>query len=290
MQVTNIRLRSVTVMGTTTLFDLAVSSLSHTQSYILKDADGLDASDIMSQLYGSSFGSNLYKMVLSERKIDLLIKLNPQYNLSETPGSLRDALYKAISYTRQGEVQLAFMNGSTIVAVLNGFITKVESDIFSNNPTVKIGFYAKFPYLQAPSYTQLTFPVASTPIMWTDSLSTAPSGFRFEGTFNANASSIKFTDGNSPMFYFPGGGGGYTGPSLTVTYAFLSGDILRMGTEDQGRYLYIRRGGSTINLVDKVSSGSFWLQSMPGYNHVVIDDESKIGNIYLSYRPTYWGI
>ncbi len=92
----------------------------------VKTIQGLDADEISPRFYRASGGpqGKYYDLTLSKRDIVVQIALNPSFALGKSYSSLRDELYKLISSSRTGIVQLRFKDGATTVAAVSGFITK----------------------------------------------------------------------------------------------------------------------------------------------------------------------
>lgn len=91
---------------------------------------GLDPETIIPKYYGGSGTARFYDMAVLKRQPVIVVKLNPDYSNNETPASLRDMIYKCIASSRTGKVQLQFKNGTTVVAVTSGFVSKVEAPQF----------------------------------------------------------------------------------------------------------------------------------------------------------------
>src|SRR5215510_8111613 len=108
--------------------------------YIAKAIIGLDSDEIVSKFYAFGLDSKnrFYDLAIKEREVVIRIALNPNRVISDTYSDLRDDLYKAISASRTGEVQLYFYSGATLIAELSGFITKFEVPHFSKIAEVQI--------------------------------------------------------------------------------------------------------------------------------------------------------
>lgn len=259
--------------------ELALSDVDLTRSYIIQSSTGLDVDEIFNQMYGTGTVTNdkYHNMVLPPRFVTMRIKLNPQWSMGENPSALRDTLYKMISFSRRGDLELRFYNGAIHVASLFGFITKFEAPVFSDVPEVQLTFKCPYPLLRAPQYTAL-LPIGTNPEI-IDDLSTAPHGFKMRVTFNGVSSSPFTIQG---IF-------GYLVAPFVINQAFQSGDVLHFSSEDDNKYLYYVRGGVTTHLADKIGNGSIWPLLFPGTNRLGFSSTAFAWNLF-QHKPTYWGI
>lgn len=251
--------------------------------YNVKAIIGLDAEEIVARYYGvsASTGQKFYTLSLEKRTPIVRIEFNPRYELGESPSSLRDALYKYISSSRTGLVQLRFLNGEDVVAAISGFVAKFEAPHFTKTPEIQITINAVEPMLKAlePTIVDISaLDPAATNLQ--DELSTAPHGFKFELAFTANPASLSISDPLDPTWSFgvvPAGG-------------FLTGDILHFSSESNEKYLYIERGIEEIHLADVITPGSIWPIMFPGDNNFALTNPTSLDWNAISYYPTYWGV
>lgn len=286
----------------------SVRGTKQTDKYILRAQTGLGADEIVPMLYGRAQGTNLnyYHMALRERQVSLVIKLNPQYQANQTVGQLRDLLYRAISFNRQGKIELRFMSDETNVASLFGFITKVEVDPLSSNSEVTVMFKFPDPFLRSSSYIVLNqngqyilrsgnplielddnaivnnVNLQSRSPSWEDVLSNSPHGYKMEIEITAEISSLTIRGIDTPN-YAP----------FIINYTFSAGDILFFSSEDGNRYIYVVRtsagGSTTTHLTDKVALNSIWPIMVPGLTTIGFSTPNFVLT-EVSYRTAYWGI
>lgn len=246
---------------------------------------GLDADDIIPKFYGSSLSGNskYYDFSLKPRDIVIRVVLSPRFKLDETYSDVRDRLYRAISATRTGLVTLHFKSAGTLISSIMGSIIKFEATHFTNLPEVQITIRCNDPMFKAIS--PVIFEVAdlavANPVFFPDSLSTAPHGFAMQLTFDATAASFTIQDeAASPEWKFkviPDGG-------------FLSGDVLHFSSERSNKQLYYVRGGTTVQLGDKIESGSMWPIIFPGQNEFHFVDITSFNWNSVEYFASYWGV
>lgn len=255
---------------------------SRQNPYNVKSITGLDADEIIPRYYGGSGSSDkFYMMSLQSRPIILKAGLQPRPSLSESYSSLRDDLYKLISSSRRGLIDVKFKNGINVVAVISGFVSKLETNHFDKAPEVQISLTCEDPWLKAPTPTIVSvtgLDPADTTI--TDSLSTAPHGFMFEIEFLAALDAFTMTDPTDPTWSF----------SVEPVGGFEIGDILHISSEYNDKHLYLVRGASTIHIADTILQGSVWPLIFPGENNFALDDPTGLSWEAITYYPTYWGV
>lgn len=281
----------------TNLFNFYLRGVDNSQSYILKGSTGLDAEDIAGPNLG--FPDNGYRKFNRKPKakpVTLLLSLNPNYNLGETPESLRSALYKAMNYSRYASTELRFMNGTDEVAHLTGQIEKFEGTSFSSEAQVQITLTPDYPFLRPSIITQSVGSAVDHgtyhDLAFTDSLSTAVHGGILIFTFKANQSDLIIAgDSTTEDEYFK------------INYSFLEDDILTISTEFDNKYVMIERPTWVLpfpytppdyfqiaHAID--ATYNTWPTIYPGANSVRVyaDISSEVQLNSVSWRESYWGI
>ncbi len=253
--------------------------------YNVKGILGLDADEITTRFYGVSPVSNdkFYDLSLSNRNIVVYIGLNPNVKLGKSYSDLRDDLYRLISSSRTGAVQLRFNNGAKTLAAISGFITKLESSQFSKTPDVQLTIRCSDPMLKALDLVNVNvagLDPALTTI--TDDKSTAPHGFQFSVLFSASNYGFGFRDVDGVTWLFQINVAG------SPLVEFVAGDRLHISSEHNNRHAYLVRGTDTIQLVDRIQPGSLWPIIFPGANDFRLS--KFVTWEYIRYYPTYWGV
>lgn len=281
MKLTNIDIQPANSENT---INLSFRDPTNQNPYIAKEILGLDVDVIVPKYYGSGLlGDKYYDFTMKKRDIVLKIGLNPEFSIGKTFSMLRDELYKMVSASRTGLLQVRFKNEINTIAAISGFVTKMESPTFVKNPEVNITLTCNDPVLRAVDAVSVDVseldPVST---IITDSLSTAPHGFVFTALFNANSPAFSIKETVIPNWIFEIF---LTGSSLVE---FLIGDRLHFSSEPNSKRVYLERGPSIIHLADKITSTSIWPVIFPGENTFIctsaIDWES------ISYYPAYWGV
>lgn len=249
-----------------------------TNPYNVKTILGLDADDIAPRYYGGTGNTKFYNLSLEKREIVVIISLNPRFSLNESFSDLRDALYKMISSSRTGIVQLQFKNGVTAVAAISGFVSKFEAPQFTKTSEVQMTISCTDPMLKALTATDVDVSELD-PLLTViqDDLSTAPHGFLADIEFVANTPAFNIGDVDWSFEVIPVGG-------------FLIGDVLHFSSEHNNKFLYLTRGINDIYLADVITPGSVWPVLFPGDSTFVCENPTTLEWNAISYYPTYWGV
>jgi hypothetical protein len=283
------RLTAVTLHANDEEFaSFALSDPRASNQYIAKAIIGLDAPEIVSKFYG--FGTvsrnRFFDISLKEREIVMRIALNPRWTINESYSDLRDEIYRAIASNRTGRIELQFHSGSALVATLIGYITKVEVPHFSRTPELQITVVCDNPLFRGVNPVRLeTEHIGTTnPVVIQDGISTAPHGFKFQITFNAVTTSFSIQESATPDWKFeiiPG--------TIASATGFQINDQLHFSSNHDDKYLYLRRGSTNYNLVDKIQPGAIWPVIFPGQNPFHVVSGAFTWN-FLEFYAAYWGV
>lgn len=284
MRVTNVEMQSPTLEEP---IDFSLSSNDQKARYKVRTIVGLDAEGIIPKFYGwganGDAGSRYYSFSMKDREIVMRVALNPQYRLNEMHSDIRDELYRAISSTRTGKIALYFKAGATTVSRIYGLITKFEVGYFERVPEVQLTVQCDDPMFRGvnPIVYEPSDLATANPVVIGDPISTAPHGFEMQITFDHTTPSLTIQDeASSPNWMF----------TVTPSGGFLVGDVLHFSSEYSNKQLYLVRGASTIELIDKISPSSMWPIIFPGINTFYFLDIAKFDWNYLNFYASYWGV
>lgn len=261
-----------------------------TRPYIVEAMTGLDADEIVPKFYGLAFNRH-HNLTQLKRTVVLKITLNPNFSIGKTPSELRDDLYRTISSSRTGKVELRFNNGFTPVAGFSGFISKFESPMFNKTSQVQITIDSDEGMLYGLSeivVNPLKLGAPEEGFTIVDDISTAPHGFRFQTVFTSSALSFLMSeiteDSLNTFTVTPGLVGGLTG--------FQAGDQLFFSSYEGYKEFFILRGmGYIYSLIDKIDTVSnTWPMMFPGPNTYSIAGPGTFTWTEFSYTPVFWGI
>lgn len=248
--------------------------------YNVKAIVGLDADEIVASAYGVSEG--FYNMTLAQRNVVARIELNPRFSMDETYSDLRDNLYRIISSSRTGLVQLLFKNGINVVAAVSGSVKKFETDHDSITSEVQITINCPDPILRGLTRVALdvtSFNPASITVK--DTVSTAPHGFQSEIKVLAIVGELIMSDSSlNPTWSF----------TIDPTGGFLVNDVIHFSSEHNNKYVHVMRAGAVIFIADAILPASVWPTMFPGNNSFVIATPTSFAWKAFSYYNTYWGV
>lgn len=273
---------------TTTLeepIEIPLDSSDPKARYAIKSIIGLDADAIFAKFDGWNLndGSGFYSLNMHSREIVMQVGLRPRFEMDETYSDIRDELYRAISATRTGLIELRFKAGAFYISSIVGSINKVEADLFTNSPEVRITFACDDPMFRGinPVVYEPASLGANRLVVVPDSLSTAPHGFEMQVTFHATSAQFNIQDDPvDPTWVFqviPSGG-------------FAIGDVLNISSEVSNKQINYVRSGVTTQLADKISPSSVWPIIFPGMNAFHFMEYNKFNWNYLQFNPCYWGV
>lgn len=286
MRVTSIELRPE---GSSDVIQLSFRDPRSLNPYQCKSIAPLDADEIRPQFYGTSGDSTkrYYQMAQQKREPVALIGLNPRFGepTDNSYSELRDRLYRLIQSSRTGVVNIVFQADGVDVASISGTVSKIEAAHFTATPEVQITFSCPNPMLQSPSRLAVIStdffhpPVLDDDVSIVDDVSTAAHGFRFE---------VKFTGAYSSFVVSPPGGSPEWTFDVRPYGGFLNDDVLYFSSEVRNKYLYIKRGGTTIHLGDAIQTNSIWPTLFPGTN--LFHTNHPVQWMKLDHFVTYWGV
>ena len=262
---------------------LDVDGPNHRNPFVLKAVDGLDAEQITPKFYGQGLesGANFTALNLEPREVVMRIGLRPRWRLGETPESLRSILQRAIASNRKGTVQLRLYDDEVVAGVLEGFITKFNAPVSTNESDVYITIKCENPLIRSMGLTSLIVAEVdlSATVIVNDPVSTAPHGMYMKYTFTGGASSFVMSE--------PGGSPDW---SFEINYAFLTGDELYISSDENHKYLYRVRSAVTLHLADVLALGSNWPLMFAGENQYHIEDDTVLTLDEWYWYEYNWGV
>lgn len=255
--------------------------------YIARQILGMDATEITPKFYGrSSFsGERFYDFGMKPRELVIRVILNPSFELNEEYNTVRDELYRAISASRTGKIEIRFHSGASVVAKLMGFVTKLEAGYFNKLPEAQLTIRCDDPMFRGlnPVRVETADIPAVNPLRLSDTVSTAPHGFSACVSITNPLTEFiiqeKQTDPEWEFHVVPDGG-------------FDVGDKVLFSSDMASKYLYVIPSGGTdpIYLIDKIEPGSMWPVLFPGSNEVYFPDWGSFVIDYVEYYTAYWGV
>lgn len=253
--------------------------------FLIRNIVGLDAEEIIPRFYGFNIDGTkrFHDFRMKARDLVIRIQVNPRLVLNETNSDVRDELYKAISSSRTGELEVKFFAGASAIAHLFGHVVKFETAYFTAEPEVQLTIRCNDPMFRGVH--EVVIPpgeIATTnPLVVTDNYSTAPHGFYTSFEITDTMADLEIYDKEvDPDWSF----------KVVPASTFLAGDEIFLSSEFGARQLYMVRSAVTTHLLDRVTTDSVWPMLFPGYNELHFPDIADITWNAFSYFPAYWGV
>lgn len=268
--------------------NLSLKDPQSLNSYRVKAIAGLDADEISSKFYGTTYMTNkkTFTMSVGKRVVEMQIELCPKYSAGETVSGLRDNFYKAISSSRVGDVHLVFKWNNEQVARLNGYVAKLESDNFNESPEIKFAVTCPDPFFVSPNEVEINVePFGMESFLVNDSKSTAPHGFSFEIAFTGPCSKFVISEPLTYDWKFEVKPGFIT----SGVDGFIIGDRLAFSSVPGKRDLKLIRDSKDYHIIDRISPGGIWPILFPGANSFAIEGTFFDWN-WMRHNETYWGV
>lgn len=245
--------------------------------YNVVGIDGLDGGAFKPKYYLSPAGQKFYTLEQEPRDIVLKVGLNPDFSGNQTFSELRDDLYKVMSMSKSGRVDIHFNNEDEIMAMVSGFVTKIESLPSEKDQMMAVTISCDDPVLRDPRPILVNYDTFDlTDFVIQDDISTAPHGISLRLKFSAHVSSLVITDPTDSSWLF----------RVVPLAGFNAGDVLYLSSEfGQKQIRTLSR-----NLMGRVDLHSIWPIIFPGENHFAFNHPGSISLQRLSYHRAYWGV
>lgn len=273
MQLTSVEIHSPTGLVTV----LSYRDPKALNPYMIKTITGLDA-EMSPNFFGANDISRFYNLILKKRTVVMQAGLNPDFSTDDSYSDLRDDLYRFIAASRKPKVELQFKKDDVVVAVVSGFITKLETDQFERDQEAKVTVQCDEPFLKSPTLVNMTAPsLAPSNTILQDDVSTAPHGFRFVLDFTGIVTTLTIQN--------PDAGYSFT---IRPKESFVAGDELHFSSEFDNRYLYRQRVGQ-LHLADRIDLRDVWPIIFPGTNTFQLNT-NRCAWQSIQHYETYWGV
>ena len=274
MRFTKIRL---TGLPNSTTIEMPLVDVNPLATYVLKNISGFEPTPQNVAIARNRNMQGVYQgRTVTPRFPVVRIGLNPDYSVGQTVGDLRDILYGLLTPGIGDLITMEIINGSTVVAQCQGYLTKFEAVPFSKEQDVQFTMETLNPYLEAPSDVFPTYPASkSAPVI--NNIGTAPSGFRIRFNFTANAP--------NPFIFSRGG------KKVQLAFPYLNLDQLTIDSRPGQRAILLYRPstGLTYNQIYVMSADSEWLLLHGGSNTFAVNTSNyDFGALY--YRPQFQGV
>lgn len=265
------------------IVDFNLNSTAGENGYLTKDIVGLGPTKQKAVVEGSdTTGVPILGNQAEKRQIAVRTGLQPI--LGKSFSHLRDDLYKYMSRS----VLVSLMDGSMIKAQARGYISAMDPVHFTTQPEIQFFVDCNDGELTAPKKTDIPLSTLNTlnPLISYED-GTAPTGLTMQFTVTANHSNFSFTN-HSRLWYV---GDVAVTNALTVTLAFLTGDIVKISTHPNNRRISVTRAGVEYDLGGYVNAGAIWPKLYAGVNTLSWTMASSwMTWNSASYIPRFWGV
>lgn len=272
MNVTKIRLQGLTVI------ELPIVGAQPTDRYICKGVDGLGPPEIDVRVKNGLNSKGVFQNKKTlPRELVIAVGLNPDYAAGERPSDLRGELYGLLTTGKQYEpdgVSIeVWVEGREDPLYTSGWVSRMETPIFSKDPMVQITIQCKDVYLEG-NFVEL--PVPANKAFWEIvNTGSAPTGILFMFTYTGAASSFSLGHAN----YMP----------FEVVYNFQANDVIYYLSDPGGHTLYRMRAGQQLQMAGMLGPSSDWVMLHGGLNQLQFNSTSWTLDT-LGYREKFWGI
>lgn len=269
----------------------ALRAPGDTDRFLVKAIYGLDADELVPKFYGfgANTGTPFYRFGMKTREIVMRLVLAPNWENSDTYSSVRDQLYRAISKSRNGTVELQLKSTATTVAVISGQIVKFEVPHFNQDPELQITIRCEDPVFRSLTdmeYVDADFDSTGY-ISIPDQVSTAPHGFEMQVTFLKDAfTGFTIQDDSTYDWRFH-----VTAPP-NYSDKFQLNDVLYFKSEYGKKELWVQRFPAKQNLMEMVSMDSVWPVIFPGDNEFYLPQYLNADYTidFIRFKSAYWGV
>jgi hypothetical protein len=249
--------------------------------YILKNADGLGPPPVDVTIADALTSGGVYQGRRPQsREVVLTVGLNPNYSSGQTASDLRAELYGLLTPGSADIVHIELLDGSNasdgtdVLAMTDGYVSKLEIRPFSQTPEVQITIPCLQPYLEAPTILYVE-PGGSKLAPELVNSGTAPTGFHMEIVFTSSVNSWALLDAN--------------GRKMAFDYNFGTADKLVFDTRPGKRGVWLVKDGVTTNIIYALSTDSKWFMLYGGINAFTASSSAyDWGDVY--FQAQYWGV
>lgn len=260
-------------------FFLNIRDARPTDSIIVEKIEGLNPPDI--DLFigdyardGGSYGGRR----VPPRDVTFTLQYNPNYKNNESVSGLRTMLYKAFldPYSADDNLKIVLHDDEVPDRYFTGYTSKFEGDLFSDETIAQIVMRCPNPYLLDSAE---TLTGSNGPSHIFQYHGTAETGFE-TGITVTSPTNVLNLDLN--------------GKRMTLTYPFVTNDLVSIDTQRGFRRIQVIRGTTTDILYAMTSPPSSWLELHNKDNLIKVYGETASSNvaniIMVRFRAQHWGV
>lgn len=268
----------IRVMGDVNV-DLSLRQVQPTDSYILREADGITAPEFNMQIANTLYQGGVFQNRQSiNRQVVLSIRLNPNYGAGETVKSLRQNLYKMLSPRWMRPVKVQLMLAGTVVAEVEGHVSGMPMNPFVKDPEVQVTIDCLSASWFAP--TPVNYMPGTGDVISIEYEGSAPVGFAFSVTYHDNINGFQIVHADNAL------------EKIHIDRLFTPNQILTVDTRPGTRSVTLTSAGVTTSLLADYSIDSKWLELYEGVNNFMVSGAwGGAGFTWngVTYTPQWWG-
>lgn len=265
-----------TVQGTLLSFPLEdVSS-----GFEIKDIAGLDPvkANIVSSKFAQMNGEQYNSSSLGTRNIVIKVKLRADY-VSATTKDLRNTIYSF--FMPESLVELHFYDSDGTIVNISGRVESCDAPLFTDKPVATISIICFDPeFIGADSIVVN----GNTQELTTETLVTYPGTAETGIVFTINVNR------NLPSFTIYNRQPGNITQTLQFTSDLISGDVLKISTIPNDKWVTLTRSGNDSSLLYGIPAQTDWISFIQGDNYVRVGATGAGVPYSISYYLRYGGL
>jgi hypothetical protein len=284
-----VKMDMLRLVGSETV-ELPILGADASGPFVFKGADGLGASDVVVQMGKTTLEKAFYQgKSTTLRQITVVVGLQPDWEEGQTPGDLRDLLYRLLTPRYNQMVRAEVWADDEQQAFAQGQISKMEPAMFTKDPAVQITLNCDYGYLLAPETvtqipTQETVGGARKFIVENDG--TAPAGFVMGVVLTDAVGTLRLANidalGNGAKMQIEG-----------ISWA--AGDRFMIDTRPGSRGVYRgAAGGALVSCLNNINATiSEWPYLYAGDNELEFNFPDAFDwdtAYYFQHQAAYWGV
>lgn len=253
---------------------LPVTDAQRSSAYFIKSIDGLGPlkANIRTVRYANRDGGIFRSSNKEERTLILNVGMNP--STTNSLEARRKQFYKY--FPTEGAVRLQFFNDVASTVEIVGWVESVIPKMFDKIPGAVVTVRCPESYFQALNPVIVNgFNNQEIPL---SAVGTGDSGFQAEISVTRSISSFTITNA-------------FVDPTIWYSGSLLSGDLVKVSTIPNNKYLQRVRSGVTTNILEGLVNGGMGmaLSSITPYLKVSISGANDIP-VKITYTPAENGI
>lgn len=270
------KFQKVRIVGQSNV-DLALIGAQSADPFVLKTAEGLGPTEIDVFIKGGVYQGSKPQ----NREITLLVTLNPDYNTGQTSEELRELLYPLMSPMAGTALQIQLLKYNSVepMAWTEGYVKRMEPNLFSKDPEVQITISCTSAHFVGATVNIDTIPFgAGFNFPALPNVGSAQTGFFTSLTFQQTA--YLFT-----LEHY--GTNGVQKVYVEGTFAANSSIVIDTNVGSKGVWLDVP-GQPRKNIMAQVHKDNKWILLNPGANRLVTNTIMVMNWLY--YTPKYKGV